>query len=122
MIRFKKKKKYPKYTGPSPEQAAAEARAKAAEEAAKVASANMKLMADMNARLAEASSKKAQPYAPTTKIRAMMGDVGGGVSRSKDFSKRKRAVDASRLRIKLNPSASAVRGGPAGSTAGAANP
>ena len=82
----------------------------------------MKLMADMNAKLAAASSKKAQPYAPTTKIRAMMGDVGGGVSRSKDFSKRRRAVDASRLRIKLNPSASAVRGTASGGTAGAANP
>ena len=122
MIRFKAKKKYPKYSGPSPEQAAAEARAKAAEEAAKLAKSNMALMADMNSKLAAASSKKAQPYAPTTKIRAMMGDVGGGVSRSKDFSKRKRAVDASRLRIKLNPSATAVSGAPAGGTAGAANP
>ena len=122
MIRFKRKKKYPKYTGPSPEQAAATARAKAAEEAAKVAEKNMALMAEMNRKLAEASNKKAQPYAPTTKIRAMMGDVGGGVSRAKDFQKRKRARDASSLRIKLNPSASAVRGPAAGRTAGAANP
>ena len=122
MIRFKKKKKYPKYTGPSPEQAAADARAKAAEEAAKVAEKNMALMAEMNRKLADASSKKAQPYAPTTKIRAMMGDVGGGVSRAKDFSKRKRARDASSLRIKLNPSASAVKGPPPGSTAGSVNP
>tara|TARA_R100000458_G_scaffold30121_1_gene27657 strand:+ start:283 stop:651 length:369 start_codon:yes stop_codon:yes gene_type:complete len=122
MIRFKKKKKYPKYTGPSPEQAAADARAKAAQEAAKVAEKNMALMAEMNRKLAEASSKKAQPYAPTTKIRAMMGDVGGGVSRAKDFSKRKRARDASSLRIKLNPSASAVKGAVSGGTAGAANP
>ena len=112
----------PRYTGPSPEQAAADARAKAAAEAAKVAKQNMQLMAQMNAQLAAASQKKAAPYSPTTKIRAMMGDIGGGVARSKDFSKRKRAVDASKLRIKLNPSATAVSGGPSGGTAGAANP
>jgi len=122
MIRFKRKKQsMPSYSGPTPEQAAAEARAKAAEEAAKLAKSNMALMADMNSKLAAASSKKAQPYAPTTKIRAMMGDVGGGVSRSKDFSKRKRAVDASRLRIKLNPSSTAVAAAPAGGTAGSSN-
>ena len=111
----------PRYTGPSPEQAAADARAKAAAEAAKVAKQNMALMAQMNAKLAAATSKKAQPYAPTTKIRAMMGDIGGGVARSKDFAKRKRAVDASRLRIKLNPAATAVSASPGGGTAGAAN-
>ncbi len=111
----------PRYTGPTPEQAAAEARAKAAKEAAKVAERNMAMMAEMNRKLAEATSKRAQPYAPTTKIRAMMGDVGGGVARSKDFSKRRRAVDASKLRIKLNPSAIAARGGPTGSTAGSSN-
>jgi Tfp pilus assembly protein PilV len=124
MIRFKpKKRSMPRYTGPSPEQAAAEARAKAAEEAAKVAQANTKLMAEMNAKLAAASAKKATPYAPTTKVRAMMGDVGGGVGRQRDFAKRKRAVDASRLRIKLNPgAAAAVSGGASGGTAGAANP
>ena len=123
MIRFKRKKKssMPRYTGPTPEQAAAEARAKAAEEAAKVAQANTKLMAEMNAKLAAASSKRAQPYAPTTKIRAMMGDVGGGVGRAKSQAKRGRAVDASKLRIKLNPSATAVRGGPGGGTAGSSN-
>ena len=112
----------PRYTGPSPEQAAADAKAKAAAEAAKVAKQNMQLMAQMNAQLAAASQKKAAPYSPTTKIRAMMGDIGGGVARSKDFAKRKRAVDASKLRIKLNPSATAVSGGPSGGTAGAANP
>ena len=122
MIRFKKKKKMPRYTGPSPEQAAAEARAKAAEEAAKVAQANTKLMAEMNAKLAAASSKRAQPYAPSTKIKAMMGDVGGGVARSATFAKRKRAVDASKLRIKLNPGAAAMKGAVSGGTAGAANP
>ncbi len=125
MIRFKRKRKSstPRYTGPTPEQAAADARAKAAEEAAKVAEKNMALMAEMNKKLADASSKRAQPYAPSTKIRAMMGDVGGGVARSKDFAKRKRAVDSSRLRIKLNPgAAAALAGGAAGGTAGAANP
>ena len=44
------------------------------------------------------------------------------LSRAKDFSKRKRARDASSLRIKLNPSASAVKGPPPGSTAGSVNP
>ena len=123
MIRFKKKKKYPKYTGPSPEQAAADAKAKAAEEAAKVAQANMKLMADMNAKLAEASSKRAQPYAPSTKIKSMMGDVGGGVGRSQMDAKRRRRVGTGDLRIKLNPgAAAAVSGGASGGTAGAANP
>ena len=125
MIRFKRKKKasMPKYTGPTPEQAAAEARAKAAEEAAKVAQANTKLMAEMNAKLAEASSKRAQPYAPSTKIKAMMGDVGGGVGRASMDAKRRRKVDASKLRIKLNPgAAAAVSGGASGGTAGAANP
>ena len=113
----------PKYTGPTPEQAAAEARAKAAEEAAKVAQANTKLMAEMNAKLAEASSKRAQPYAPSTKIKAMMGDVGGGVGRASMDAKRRRKVDASKLRIKLNPgAAAAVSGGASGGTAGAANP
>ena len=113
----------PRYTGPSPEQAAADAKAKAAAEAAKVAKQNMQLMAQMNAQLAAASQKKATPYSPTTKIRAMMGDIGGGVARSKDFAKRKRAVDSSRLRIKLNPgAAAALAGGAAGGTAGAANP
>ena len=112
----------PTYSGPSPEQAAATARAKAAEEAAKVAKQNMQLMAQMNAKLAQASQKKASPYSPTTKIRAMMGDVGGGIARSRHFDKRRKAVDASKLRIKLNPSATAVPGGPKGTTAGAANP
>ena len=40
MIRFKKKRKYPKYTGPTPEQAAEQARKAAEEAAAKVRAEN----------------------------------------------------------------------------------
>jgi len=112
----------PRYTGPTPEQAAADARAKAAQEAAKVAEKNMALMAEMNRKLAEATSKRAQPYAPSTKIKAMMGDVGGGVGRSQMDAKRKRRVDASKLRIKLNKGAvPALQGAASGGTAGATN-
>lgn len=110
----------PAYTGPSPEQMAAEARAKAAEDAAKIAQKNTELMADMNRRLAEASKKRATQYNPVTKVQAAQGDVGGGLSNQARYAKRKRAVKASDLRIKLNPSALAVASTPSG-TAGSTN-
>ena len=90
---------------------AAEARAR--EDAAKAAEENRKMMAAMQAK-ADAERKRAEAIARTpapTKIGATVGSAEQGLSRKKQYEKRKRAKKASDLRIALTPAASPVAGG-----------
>ena len=90
---------------------AAEARAE--EDAAKAREANEKLMREMNAK-AEAARKRAEAIArtpPPTKIGSTVGSAEQGLSRKKQYDKRKRAKKASDLRIALAPAASPMAGG-----------
>ena len=90
---------------------AAEARAR--EDAAKAAEENRKMMAAMQAK-AEAERKKAEAIARTpapTKIGSTVGSAEQGLSRKKQYEKRKRAKKASDLRIVLAPAASPMGGG-----------
>ena len=89
------------------------AEARAAEDAAKAREANEKLMKEMNAK-AEAERKRAEAIARTpgpTKVGSTVGSVEQGLSRKKQYDKRKRAKKASDLRIQLAPAASPMAGG-----------
>ena len=89
------------------------AEARAAEDAAKAREANEKLMKEMNAK-AEAERKRAEAIARTpgpTKVVSTVGSVEQGLSRKKQYDKRKRAKKASDLRIQLAPAASPMAGG-----------
>ena len=78
-------------SGPSPEEAAAEARAEA-----------------------QADAERAAAIARTpgaTKVGATVGSAEQGLTRKKQYEKRKRSKKASDLRIALNPAASPLAGG-----------
>ena len=79
----------------------------------KAREANEKLMKEMNAK-AEAERKRAEAIARTpgpTKVGSTVGSVEQGLSRKKQYDKRKRAKKASDLRIQLAPAASPMAGG-----------
>ena len=100
-------------SGPSAEEAAAKAREEARADAEKARQENAKMMAAMQAK-AEAERKKADAIARTpspTKIGSTMGSAEQGLTRKKQYEKRKRAKKASDLRIALTPAASPVAGG-----------
>ena len=102
-------------SGPSAEEAAAKAREEARADAAKAAEENRKMMAAMQAK-ADAERKKAEAIARTpapTKISSTMASAEQGLTRKKQYEKRKRAKKASDLRIALTPAASPVAGGSA---------
>ena len=98
-----RRRRAPRYTGPSPEQAAAEARAKAAADAAEMRAENDKQMAVMNAKLEAVS--KASAYNPNMKISSTQGDMGKGLSRATTNQKKSRAMKTSKTRIALDQGA-----------------
>jgi len=98
-----RRRRAPSYSGPSPEQAAAEARAKAAADAAAMRAENDKQMAVMNAKLEAVS--KASAYNPNMKIASTQGDMGKGLSRAATNQKKARAMKTSKTRIALDQGA-----------------
>jgi hypothetical protein len=91
----------------------AEAQERAREDAARAAEENRKMMAAMQAK-ADAERKRAEAIARTpapTKVGSTVGSVEQGLSRKKQYEKRKRAKKASDLRIQLAPAASPMAGG-----------
>lgn len=110
MIRFKKKRKTPKYTGPTPEEAAAQARKAAEEAAAKVRSENEALMQQMQNKLDAVRKAQGQTFKGSN-----LGSINKGLSSGKLSQKRKRAMRTSKTRIALDPQASYGGGGGAGS-------
>ena len=87
----------PRYSGPSPEEAAAKAREEAAKQAREVAAANEKAMAEMNKKL-EAVRNQRTDYSQQT-----LGGQKAGLSRGRSQAKAKRAVSARRTQVKLDP-------------------
>jgi len=96
MIRFKKKRKVPKYTGPTPEEAAAQARKAAEEAAAKVRSENEALMQQMQRKLDAVRKAQGQTFKGSN-----LGSINKGLSSGKMSQKRKRAMRTSKTRIAL---------------------
>ena len=100
-------------SGPSAEEAAAKAREEARADAAKAAEENRKMMAAMQAK-ADAERKRAEAIARTpgaTKVGSTVASAEQGLSRKKQYEKRKTSKKASDLRIALTPAASPVAGG-----------
>jgi len=98
MIRFKKKRKAPKYTGPSPEEAAASARKAAEEAAAKVRAENEAAMSQMQSKLDAVRKAQGQTFKGSN-----LGSQQKGLSRSGMSEKRKKAMKTSRTKIALDP-------------------
>ena len=99
--------------GPSAEEAAAKAREEARADAEKARQENAKMMAAMQAK-ADAERKRAEAIARTpgaTKVGSTVASAEQGLSRKKQYEKRKRSKKASDLRIALTPAASPVAGG-----------
>ena len=107
MIRFKKKKKYPKYTGPSPEEAAAAARKAAEEAAAKVRAENEAAMSQMQRKLDAVRKAQGQTFKGSN-----LQSQQKGLSRKGMSEKRKKAMKTSKTKIALDPSAVGGYGAP----------
>ena len=101
MIRFKRKRKYPKYSGPSPEQAAEAARKAAEEAAGKVRAENEAAMKQMQSKLDAVRKAQGQTFKGSN-----LGSQQKGLSRSGMSEKRKKAMKTSRTKIALDPTAS----------------
>ena len=89
------------------------ARKRAAKDAEEAREANAKLMKEMQAK-ADAERRRSEAIARTpgaTKIGSTVGSAESGLSRKKQYEKRKRAKKASDLRIALAPAASPMAGG-----------
>ena len=103
-------------SSPQPDNTAkimAEAQERAREDAAKAAEENRKMMAAMQAK-ADAERKRAEAIARTpgaTKVGSTVASAEQGLSRKKQYEKRKSSKKASDLRIAVNPAASPVAGG-----------
>ena len=100
MIRFKKKKKYPKYTGPTPEQAAEQARKAAEEAAAKVRAENEAAMQQMQSKLDAVRKAQGQTFKGSN-----LESQQKGLSRKGMSEKRKKAMKTSKTKISLDPTA-----------------
>ena len=101
MIRFKKKKKYPKYTGPTPEEAAEQARKAAEEAAAKVRAENEAAMKEMQSKLDAVRKAQGQTFKGSN-----LASQQKGLSRRGMSKKRKKAMKTSKTKIALDPQAS----------------
>ena len=105
MIRFKKKRKYPKYTGPTPEEAAAQAREAAEAAASKVRAENEAAMQQMQSKLDAVRKAQGQTFKGSN-----LASQQKGLSR-KGMSKKKRdAMKTSNTKISLDPTAAAGYG------------
>ena len=109
MIRFKRKRSTPQYTGPTPEEAAAQARKAAEEAASKVRAENEAAMKQMQTKLDAVRKASGQTFKGSN-----LGSQQKGLSRSGMSDKRKKAMKTSRTRISLDPTASYGTGGSGG--------
>ena len=101
MIRFKKKRKVPKYQGPTPEEAAEQARKAAEEAAAKVRAENEAAMKQMQTKLDAVRKAQGQTFKGSN-----LESQQKGLSRKGMSEKRKRAMKTSKTKIALDPTAS----------------
>ena len=101
MIKFKKKKKYPKYTGPTPEEAAEQARLAAEQAAAKVRAENEAAMAQMQSKLDAVRKAQGQTFKGSN-----LQSQQKGLSRAGMSEKRKKAMKTSKTKITLDPTVS----------------
>ena len=101
MIRFKKKRKTPKYTGPPPEQAAEQARKAAEAAAGKVRAENEAAMAKMQEKLDAVRKAQGQTFKGSN-----LASQQTGLSRKGMSDKKKKAMKTSRTKISLDPGAS----------------
>ena len=101
MIRFKSKSKTPQYTGPTPEEAAAQARKAAEEASAKVRAENEAAMSQMQSKLDAVRKAQGQTFKGSN-----LASQQKGLSRSGLSEKRKRAKRTSDTKIALDPNAS----------------
>ena len=100
MIRFKKKRKYPKYTGPSPEEAAEQARKAAEAAAAKVRAENEAAMSQMQSKLDAVRKAQGQTFKGSN-----LESQQKGLSRKGMSEKKKKAMKTSKTKISLDPTA-----------------
>ena len=85
------------YSGPSPEEAAQQARDRAAKEAAELAKINEAKTAEMNKKLEQVRNQK------TDYSQGTLGGQKGGLSRAGKSAKQKRAMSSRRTQVKLDP-------------------
>ena len=100
MIRFKKKYKAPEYTGPTPEEAARQAREAAERAAGKVRADNEAAMAKMQEKLDAVRKAQGQTFKGSN-----LASQETGLSRKGMSDKRKKAMKTSRTKISLDPGA-----------------
>ena len=98
MIRFKRKRKTPKYQGPSPEEAAAQARKAAEKAAAKVKAENELAMKEMQTKLDAVRKAQGQTFRGSN-----LESKSQGLSRAGVSAKKKKAWKTRRTRIPLDP-------------------
>ena len=103
-----RRQRMPTYSGPSPEQAAQDARNRAAKEAAELAKINEAKTAEMNKKLEQVRNQK------TDYSQGTLGGQKAGLSRAGNVAKQKRAMSSRRTQVKLDqsggPSTPASRG------------
>jgi len=92
------RQKMPRYEGPSPEQAAQDARDRAAKEASELAKINEAKTAEMNKKLEMVRNQK------TDYSQGTLGGQKGGLSRAGNKAKQKRAMSSRKTQVKLDPS------------------
>ena len=101
MIRFKRRRKTPQYTGPTPEEAAEQARKAAEEAAAKVRAENEAAMSQMQSKLDAVRKAQGQTFKGSN-----LQSQQKGLSRKGMSEKRKKAMKTSKTKIALDPTAS----------------
>ena len=93
-----RRQKMPTYSGPSPEEAAQQARDRAAKEASELAKINEQKTAEMNKKLEMVRNQK------TDYSQGTLGGQKGGLSRAGNRAKQKRAMSSRKTQVKLDPS------------------
>jgi len=111
MIRFKSKYKAPEYKGPTPEEAAAQARKAAEDAAGKVRAENEAAMAQMQSKLDAVRKAQGQTFKGSN-----LASQETGLSRKGMSEKRKKAMKTSKTEISLDPSAGSYGSSGAGQT------
>ena len=109
----KKRRRSSSPSGPSAEEAAAKAREEAREDARLAREQDQKQWEAMTAK-ADAERKKAEAIARTpgaTKVGSSVASAEQGLTRKKQYEKRKRAKSSKDLRIQRAPAGSLIPGG-----------
>jgi len=91
-----RRQRMPTYSGPSPEEAAQQARDRAAKEAAELAKINEAKTAEMNKKLEQVRNQK------TDYSQGTLGGQKGGLSRAGNKAKQKRAMSSRKTQVKLD--------------------